>query len=35
MIPYAIEADGNIIKVYDSLYHKIVDDAGESVLLES
>ncbi len=34
-IPYAIEADGNIIKVYDSLYHKIVDDAGESVLLES
>ena len=34
-IPYAIEADGNIVKVYDSLYHKKVDDAAESVLLES
>jgi len=34
-IPYAIEADDNIIKVYDSLYHKKVDDASESVLLES
>ena len=34
-VPYAIEADGNIIKVFDSLYHKKVDDASESVLLES
>ena len=34
-IPYAVEADGNIIKVFDSLYHKKVGDAAESVLLES
>jgi hypothetical protein len=34
-VPYAIEADGNIIKVFDSLYHKKVDDAGTSVLLDS
>ena len=34
-IPYAVEADGNIIKVFDSLYHKKVGNASESVLLES
>ena len=34
-IPYAVEADGNIIKVFDSLYHKKVGDSDESVLLES
>lgn len=34
-IPYAIEADGNIIKVFDSLYHKKVGGESETVLLES
>ena len=34
-IPYAVEADGNIIKVFDSLYHKKVGNASESVLVES
>lgn len=34
-IPYVIEADGQIIKVFDSLYHNRVEDEEESVLVAS
>jgi predicted ATPase with chaperone activity len=34
-IPYVIEAEGQIIKVYDSLYHHKVEDEQESVLVAS
>jgi predicted ATPase with chaperone activity len=34
-IPYVIEAEGQIIKVFDSLYHHKVEDEVESVLVAS
>lgn len=34
-IPYVMEADGQIIKVFDSLYHQKVEDEEESLLLDS
>ena len=34
-IPYVLEADGQIIKVFDSLYHEKVDTGEESVLMAS
>lgn len=34
-VPYAIEAEGQIIKVYDSLYHERVDQDEHSLLVEN
>jgi predicted ATPase with chaperone activity len=31
-MPYAIESQGNIIQVYDPIYHQKIDDDGPSVL---
>ena len=34
-IPYVLEAEGQIIKVFDSLYHEKIDTGEESVLMAS
>ena len=34
-IPYVLEAEGQIIKVFDSLYHEKVDEGEESTLMAS
>jgi len=31
-MPYAIESQGNIVQVYDPIYHQKIDDVGPSVL---
>ncbi len=34
-VPYVIEADGQFIKLYDSLYHEKLEEEEESVLVKS
>ena len=34
-VPYVVEADGQFIKVFDSLYHEKVEDEEESILVQA